>query len=97
MTKQYHEPYSYHHFQEKSLAMINWYVQLREKVFILGWFTFLIGFLSFDVNVTDFDIDQCNEDASEEVGRTPGTRHNQISSFSETHKCHRETSQVEIQ
>ena len=25
--------------------MINWYVQLREKVFILGWFTFLIGFL----------------------------------------------------
>eukprot|EP00093_Oithona_nana_P001933 01933.XXX_6145_13476_1 [CDS] Oithona nana genome sequencing. len=57
----------------------------------------LIGFLSFDVNVTDFDIDQCNEDASgAEVGRrrTPGARrHNQISSFSETHKCHRETSQ----
>ena len=51
--------------------------------------------------MTDFDIDQCNEDASgAEVGRrrTPGARrHNQISSFSETHKCHRETSQVEIQ
>ena len=53
----------------------------------------LVGFLSFDVNVSDFDINQCNVTSAEEYG---GER-NQISSFSRTHKCHRETSQVELQ
>ena len=61
----------------------------------------LVGFLSFDINVTDFDIDQCNkeggeeDDASAEPSENGGPRQrNQISYFSETHKCHRETSQV---
>ena len=51
--------------------------------------------------MTDFDIDQCNkegveeDDASAEPSENGGPRQrNQISYFSETHKCHRETSQV---
>lgn len=50
----------------------------------------ILGFLAFDVNISHLDINQCNLDQQQ------GDEVSLSNYFSNTHKCHQNTSQVKI-